>query len=444
MSELEFRLPDVGEGLSEGEIVEWHVEPGSTVTRDQVLVDVETDKSIVELPSPVNGTVVRLGAAVGDVLEVGAVLVVLETDERSPVSSRGAPPAPAAPAPAAPAASAAADAPEPAARPAPAPTALPDPPSAVEEASGPRRRVLASPATRKLALELGIDLSSVAGSGDGGRVTKDDVLAHSQAPAAPAQGPAPTPVADSDGTGAAAPRTPAPELVDEVVPLRGLRRQIAKSMTRSWTEVPHITEFREVDATGLVAARALLRPRMERDGVPFTYLPLLVKAVVATLRHHPKFNASVDMTAETISYHGRRNIGLATTTDAGLIVPVLKDADTRSLSDIARQIQLLADAARDRTVTTDQTSQGTFTITNFGTFGGWIATPIIRPPEAAIAGFGRIRDAVVAVDGQPVVRPTLPLSVSADHRLIDGNDMGSFLTMLIDYLTDPVLLLEAG
>jgi len=429
MSQLEFRLPDVGEGLSEGEIVEWHVEPGSVVTRDQVLVDVETDKSIVELPSPVNGTVVRLGAAVGDVLEVGAVLVVLETEERSAASAHAAPEAPEAPeAPAAPA---------PAQSPSPAEAAAPP-------AGALAGRVLASPATRKLALEHGVDLAAVAGSGDGGRVTKDDVLAHTQAPTPPA----PTPAAPASPASAASSGRPArvavPPLKDELVPLRGLRRQIAKSMTRSWTEVPHITEFREVDATALVAARALLRPRMERDGVPFTYLPLLVKAVVATLREHPKFNASVDMAAETIQYHGRRNIGLATTTDAGLIVPVLKDADTLSLSETARQIEVLANAARDRSVSTDQTSQGTFTVTNFGTFGGWLATPIIRPPEAAIAGFGRIRDAVVAVDGKPVVRPTLPLSVAADHRLIDGNDMGGFLTMLIDYLTDPVLMLEAS
>lgn len=430
MSQLEFRLPDVGEGLSEGEIVEWHVEPGSTVTRDQVLVDVETDKSIVELPSPVNGTVVRLGAAVGDVLEVGAVLVVLETEERSPASAHAAPEAPEA------------DAPAPSSSPSSSP---PTAESAADPPAGaPASRVLASPATRKLALELGVDLAAVAGSGDGGRVTKDDVLAHTQAPSPPESTPA-APASPAPAASSGRPvRLAVPSLKDELVPLRGLRRQTAKSMTRSWTEVPHITEFREVDATALVAARALLRPRMERDGVPFTYLPLLVKAVVATLREHPKFNASVDMAAETIQYHGRRNIGLATTTDAGLIVPVLKDADTRSLSETAREIEVLTNAARDRSVSTDQTSQGTFTITNFGTFGGWLATPIIRPPEAAIAGFGRIRDAVVAVDGKPVVRPTLPLSVSADHRLIDGNDMGGFLTMLIDYLTDPVLMLEAS
>lgn len=446
MSELEFKLPDVGEGLSEAEIVEWHVEPGSAVKRDQVLVDVETDKSLVELPSPVNGTVVRLGGDAGDVLEVGAVLVVLETDEPVRASSResgggasaaapAAEPTPAEPTPAAPAATAA-----PAEE---APAAPADAPAAVDGAAPPpSRRVLASPATRKLALELGVDLSAVQGSGPGGRISKDDVMSFDQAPEAPA--PSAEPPSGAPAVAAAKPQ-PAPRtLVDEVVPLRGLRRQIAKSMTRSWRDVPHITDFREVDATGLVAARARLRPRLEREGVAFTYLPLLVKAVVASLGEHPKLNASVDMDAETVSYRGRRNIGLATTTDAGLIVPVLKDADTLSLSEIARQIELLADAARARTVTTEQTSEGTFTITNFGTFGGWIGTPIIRPPEAAIAGFGRIRDAVVAVDGVPVVRPTLPVSVSADHRLLDGNDLGGFLTTLIEYLTDPVLLLEAS
>jgi pyruvate/2-oxoglutarate dehydrogenase complex dihydrolipoamide acyltransferase (E2) component len=154
-------------------------------------------------------------------------------------------------------------------------------------------------------------------------------------------------------------------------------------------------------------------------------------------------NASLDLNAETISYHGSCNIGLATTTAAGLIVPVVRDADRRSLRDIAREIDVLTTAARERTVTPEQTSRGTFTVTNFGSFGGWLGTPIIRPPEAAIAGFGRIRDAVVAVGGVPTVRPTLPLSVSADHRLVDGSDLGEFVNTLTAYLEDPVLLLEA-
>jgi len=424
VSQLEFRLPDVGEGLSEGEIVEWHVEPGTRVTRDQVLVDVETDKSIVQLPSPVDGAVVQLGAAVGDVLNVGDVLVVLETEERVPTS---------------PAEHGQGRTAAPTAVPDRAVVIPPDPPAVVGGGGSPGRRALASPATRKLALELGVDLAAVTGSGPGGRVSSDDVTAFAAAPSTDH-------VAASPMAGAAAGPESRPSvrgMGEKVVPLRGLRRQIAKTMTKSWREVPHITEFQEFDATGLVAARTRLRPHLERDGVPFTFLPLFVKAIVATLAEHPKFNASVDMDAEAIIYHGRRNIGLATATEAGLIVPVLKDADTLSLSEIAGQVDSLAGAARSRTITNAQMSEGTFTITNFGTFGGWIATPIIRPPEAAIAGFGRIRDAVVAVDGAPVVRPTLPVSVSADHRLIDGDDMSGFLNTLGSYLVDPILMLEA-
>ncbi|TYP88877.1 dihydrolipoamide acetyltransferase family protein [Blastococcus xanthinilyticus] len=445
MSELEFHLPDVGEGLDAGEIVEWHVQPGSAVVRDQVLADVETDKAVVEIPSPVNGTVLRLGGEVGDVLEIGALLVVLETEEAVQIRSHGKTAPATAPAVAAPPAAA----PEPAAPPPlPTPAAVAQAPQQAQpgttaDGDGARPgRVLAAPATRRLALELGVDLAVVRGSGPGGRVTADDVRAVAAAPAVaedavPQAAPAPA----GRAGGAAEPRRTVRRLADETVPLRGLRRSIARSMTASWQEIPHITEFREVDATALVQARARLRPRLERDGVGFTFLPLLVKAVVATLAEHPVFNASIDLGAETITYHGRRNIGLATATGAGLMVPVVKDADGKSLGELAREIDQLAVAARDRSVTPAQLSEGTFSITNFGSYGGWLATPIIRPPEAAIAGFGRIRDAVVAVDGVPVVRPTLPLSVSADHRLVDGEDLGGFLATLTEYLADPILLL---
>ncbi|SEK19916.1 pyruvate dehydrogenase E2 component (dihydrolipoamide acetyltransferase) [Blastococcus sp. DSM 46786] len=450
MSELEFRLPDVGEGLDAGEIVEWHVQPGSTVVRDQVLADVETDKAVVEIPSPVNGTVLRLGGDVGDVLEIGALLVVFETEESVRIRSHGStgpatpqsagkPPAvgeqPAA-APALPTPVAVAQSPETGA-------GGPSPDAAADGGGSRTGRVLASPATRRLALEMGVDLGAVRGSGPGGRVTSDDVRSFATAPAvadtATAES-APSPRKSAPAAGE--PRRAVRRLTDETVPLRGLRRSIAKSMTASWREIPHITEFREVDATALVQARATLRPHLERDGVPFTFLPLLVKAVVATLAEHPKFNASIDMDAETITYHGRRNIGLATSTGAGLMVPVVKDADAKSLGELAREIDGLAAAARDRSVTPAEMSEGTFSITNFGSYGGWLATPIIRPSEAAIAGFGRIRDAVVPVDGVPVVRPTLPLSVSADHRLVDGEDLGGFLATLIAYLADPILLLK--
>lgn len=411
MSALEFKLPDVGEGLSEAEIVEWHVEPGARVRRDQVMVDVETDKSVVELPAPCDGVVVRLGAEVGEILPVGQVLFVLETD----AAEAEAPTAPASPVSAT----------------APAVSAGPEAP--------PPRRALASPATRRLALELGVELAGVRGSGPAGRVTDDDVSAAAAATFAPESVPAataPEPI-QRDGRADRA----ASSAASDVVPLRGLRRQIAKTMTTAWQDTPHITDFREVDATALVAARQRLRAHLDLDGRPFTFLPLFIKAVVAALQAHPKFNASVDMAAETITYHGRHNIGLATATDDGLIVPVLKDADMRSLADTAREVDVLAKGARTRSLPVSQLNEGTFTVTNFGTFGGWIATPIIRPPESAIAGFGRIRDRVVAVDGLPVVRPVLPLSVSADHRLIDGDDMGGFLNTISALLTDPVLLL---
>lgn len=440
MSELEFTLPDVGEGLSEAEIVEWHVAPGTRVRRDQAVVDMETDKSVVQLPAPYDGVVVRLAGEVGEIVQVGTVLFVLETDEapagtsgngeangvsqrleaKRPEASDGASEDTPVTAASKPAVSGAA----------PGPT--------------PTRRLLASPATRHLALELDLDLAGVSGSGPGGRITNDDVRAAAAAAEAPVQEsapgrrapgrPAPAPL--SGGTAA-----PLSSGASEVVPLRGLRRQIAKTMTTAWRDVPHITDIREIDATALVAARERLRDHLRLDGLPFTYLPLFVKAVVATLQTHPKFNASVDMAAETITYHGRYNIGLATATDDGLIVPVLKDADTRSLADIARDVHVLTTSARARSLPVCQLNEGTFTITNFGTFGGWIATPIIRPPESAIAGFGRIRDRVVAVDGQAVVRPVLPLSVSADHRLIDGDDMGGFLNTISALLADPVLLL---
>ncbi|MGH8908386.1 MAG: dihydrolipoamide acetyltransferase family protein [Egibacteraceae bacterium] len=377
MNPLEFRLPDLGEGLSEGEIVAWRVAVGDHVARDQIIVEVQTDKSIVELPSPSEGVIAELGGKPGDILPVGAVLAVLRVDG---LEAAG-PPA----------------------------TALAPPAVSTQ-------RVLASPATRRLAVELGVDLAQVQGSGPGGRVTTEDV----QVSAAPA-------IAAGTGTSSS-----------ETVPLRGLRRRIAQAMTQAWQQIPHITDFREIDATRLITARERLRGRL---GPELTYLPLFVAAVAAALSRHPSLNASMDLKAETITYHPRCHIGIATATDDGLIVPVLHDADRKSLAEIATEASALAQAARSRTVTPEQTAGGTFTITNFGSYGGWLGTPVIRPPEAAIAGFGRIHDAVVPVDGVPAIRPLLPMVVAADHRLIDGDVLGRFATDLAALLADPVLLL---
>ena len=404
MSDYRFDLPDVGEGLSEGEIVHWHVGAGDAVKADQVIVDVQTDKAVVEIPAPVSGTVKSLGGQVGAMLPVGAMLAVIETDAAPPPPGR-----------------------EDAAA-APAPT-LVDPPPAEEKT---RKRVLASPATRRLAVELGVDLARVPGTGERGRVTRADVERA-------AKGAAESPPAAPEPS--APPPAAAPEGADRVEPLRGLRRQIARTMTAAWREIPHILTFHEVDAANLVAARRALIAEFEPEGVKPSYLPIVMKACAAALRAHPRFNASLNLEAGEVVYRHRVNIGFATATPDGLIVPVVHDADRKPILDLAREIAELAAAARARKVRPEQLRGGTFTISNYGSYGGHFGTPIIRPPEAAILGVGAIREAVVAVNGAPAVRPNLPLVVSTDHRLNDGEHLGVFAAAIGAYLADPVRLL---
>jgi pyruvate dehydrogenase E2 component (dihydrolipoamide acetyltransferase) len=403
MSDFTYNLPDVGEGLSEGEIVHWHVSPGDAVSADQIIVDVQTDKAVVEIPAPVAGTMKSLGGSPGDMVPVGAMLAVIET--------AGAAPKPE---------------PETAKTETPKPAAAPAP-----RAAG--KRPLASPATRKLAAELGVSLGDIAGSGPSGRITRDDVqrAAEGGAPA-PVAAPAPAP---------AAPVIAPPAGEDRVEPLRGLRRQIANSMASAWRDIPHILTTHEVDATNLVAARAALNEELAADGIKLSYLPLFVKACVGALKRFPSFNASLDMERQEIVYRHRTNVGIATATPDGLIVPVVHDADRKSVVDIARDIEALAEAARARKVTVAQLQGGTFTISNYGSYGGTFGTPIIRPPEVAIAGFGAIRDTVVPVDGVPAVRPNLTLVVSCDHRLNDGEHLGAFSAAIAATLANPVRLL---
>lgn len=404
MSDYRFDLPDVGEGLSEGEIVHWHVGAGDAVKADQVIVDVQTDKAVVEIPAPVSGTVKSLGGQVGAMLPVGAMLAVIETDAAPPPPAR-----------------------EDSAAPAPAPAGSPP---AEEEKT--RKRVLASPATRRLAVELGVDLAGVPGTGERGRVTRADVERAAQgAPESPPAAPEPS----------APPPAAAPEGADRVEPLRGLRRQIARTMTAAWREIPHILTFHEVDAANLVAARRALIAEFEPEGVKPSYLPIVMKACAAALRAHPRFNASLNLEAGEIVYRHRVNIGFATATPDGLIVPVVHDADRKPILDLAREIAELAAAARARKVRPEQLRGGTFTVSNYGSYGGHFGTPIIRPPEAAILGVGAIREAVVAAGGAPAVRPNLPLVVSTDHRLNDGEHLGAFAAAIGAYLADPVRLL---
>jgi pyruvate/2-oxoglutarate dehydrogenase complex dihydrolipoamide acyltransferase (E2) component len=371
---MEFRLPDVGEGIATAEIIEWLVAEGDDVREHQDLVEIQTDKATVVIPCPATGVVARLCGAPGDIIDVGAVLAVIEVDGAAP--------------------------------------ARPSVP-------------LAAPSTRRLARELDVALEDLAGSGPDGRIVREDV---------------------ERAAAAAAPAAPAADQA-EVVPLRGLRRTIAHTLTRAWQEVPRVIDYREVDATALLRARASLKQRALDRGddalaKALTPMPLIVRAAVLAARDHPYVNASIDLEREQITLHRHYHVGIATAGPDGLTVPVVHDADRRSLAEIALEIVALAGAARERRLRPEQLAGPTFTVNNFGSLGTWLGTPIIRPPEVVNVGVGAIRDRVVAVDGAPVVRPTLVLSVAGDHRVLDGDTLAAFVNRLAALLEDPVLLFE--
>lgn len=418
----EFKLPDVGEGIHEAEILRWLVKPGDTVVADQPILEIQTDKAVVELPSPVGGTVVEIRLAPGTLAHVGDVLIVIEPGDKAARPSDG---------------KAAAPAPAPAAS---APARGAPPPAVAPGIAGPGRRVLAAPAVRKLALELGIDLAQVPGSGPAGRVLPSDVRRFAERPA-PAPEPEPAPAAPAAPVSLPPPpaRRPGEEIVEEKS-LDGLRRRIAERMEQAW-RVPHVTSFDEVDATHLVDLRRRLQPEAERRGLRLTYLPLIIKAAIQALKEFPEFNASLDMENRKIRLYRHYHIGVATAIPEGLVVPVIRHADQLTVLHLAAELARLADLARERKLGVAELSGSTFTITNVGSFGGQLGTPIINPPEVAILASGRIADKPVAIDGQVEVRPVLPLALSYDHRLIDGAAAGRFLSRLRALLADPALLL---
>jgi len=435
---LEFRLPDVGEGIANGEIIAWQVAVGDHVTEHQDLVEIQTDKATVVIPCPATGVVRQLSGEKGDTIDVGSVLAVIEVAEAEAAQDGAR----------AGAGEAAAAGGEPA-------------PAAARTL--PRRQLpLAAPTTRRLARELGVRLEGVAGSGPHGRILRDDVeraAGEAAAPTAPARDGAP-PAGEAD---APAPPAPAREAAPppgapasparaapapgDVIPLRGIRRTIAHTLTRAWLEVPRIVDYREVDATALLGARASLRQRALERGdealaKALTPTPFVVRAAVLAAREHPYVNASIDLEREEITLHRHYNVGIAAAGPDGLTVPVVHDADQRSLGELALQIVELAQAARDRRLRPDQLAGPTLTVNNFGALGTWMGTPIVRPPEVANIGVGAIRDQVVAVDGAPVVRPTMVLSTAGDHRVLDGDTLAAFVTTLARLLEDPILLFE--
>lgn len=440
---FEFKLPDIGEGLTEGEITKWLVTEGQTVTADQPMVEVLTDKATVEITAPRAGVIEKILVPGGTKVPVGTVLVVIGGGGGGAAAPAAAPAAHA-PAAHAPAAAPAAHAPAPAAAPAakPAPVAV-----------DPNRVVLAAPATRARARELGLDLRAVPGTGPNGRITRTDldafVAGGGAAPtsaAAPAAKPAP---AVAPATPKAPPPTvpvlaPVVSAEDEHVPLKGLRGKIAEQMLRSKQHSPHFTFVDECDVTELVALRESAKKLAEERGVKLTFLPFIMKALVAAFRKFPTINALVDDTKGEYVIRKEYNIGLATDTDDGLTVPVVKHVDRRTILQIAAEIQRVTEAARGKKIALADLKGGTFTITSAGSIGGILATPILNYPEVGILGVYKIADRPMVRGGQIVIRKMMNLSITLDHRIVDGATAARFLNTVIDYLQQPNLLLLEG
>src|SRR5260221_363610 len=417
----EFKLPDLGEGMHEAEVVQWLIKPGDTIKLDQTMVKVETDKAIVEIPQPVGGRVAEIRVPDGEVARVGDVLVVFETpangDGSKPSTSAGAAGAPAS-------------------VPASTSSAAPQTPVA-------KQRVLAAPAVRKLAFELGVDLEQVTTSQPNGRVTIEDVRAYVEQAKVVS-----TPPAEQKETVQPAPQLmpavaqkPEQPVQDERQPLTGLRKRIAEHMERSWRIIPHATAFDEVDGEALASLREALKPAAEKRGVRLTYIPLLIKLLVPLLREFPIFNASLDDERREIIFKRSYHIGVATASPEGLLVPVLRNADRLTLLEIASNVERLVEGARKRTLSLPELSGSTFTLNNVGSFGGSSGTPIINHPEVAILAVGRLQDKAVVRQRAIVARPVMPLALSFDHRVIDGAMAGAFLARFKELVENPQQLM---
>ena len=393
----EFKFPDVGEGIAEGEIVRWLVKEGDSVKEDQDLVEVETDKALLTLNSPYTGKVTKLHGKEGEIIKVGNVLTTFDAGaEEPPVEAEK--------------------------RDTGTVVGSLSDDAAVEIA----HPVQATPAVRLLAKQVRIDLATVKGTGPGGRITKEDVERAATKTAQQTN-------AETDAYGSV-----------EKIPLRGIRRTVAKRMAEASKRVAEVTIWEDADITELERVRARERRVAEEKGVRLTYLPFIMKAVIPALNAHPYFNASLDEGAEAIVLKKYFNIGIAVDTTDGLIVFVIKDADKKNILDLAKETATLADKARLRKIDLHELKGSTFTITNYGVVGASYGTPIINYPEVAILGLGKIEDRPVVRKGEIAIRKIMPLSLAFDHRVIDGVEAGRFLGVVIQHLEDPNLMFVEG
>jgi len=414
----EFKLPDIGEGVAEGEILKWFVKEGENVKEDQPLVEVMTDKVNVQIPAPRSGVVSRILAKEGESVKVGqTILVISEDGEKKPALT-------------------------------PPPTPTPPrettstqplaPPTYLSESPG--ARVLATPATRRLARELNVDISTLKGGGPQGRVTDDDVRVAAQKGGA-TQGMTTRMVPVTATTTAAAVVVAQPSKKEQSIPLRGIRRTIAERMVKSRDTAAHVTHVDEADVTELVLIREALKGSAEKRGVKLTYLPLIVKALIPALKEFPYLNSSLDEQSGNIILKGYYNFGIAVDTEQGLVVSVVKDADTKDIFALAGEIERLAEKARAGQLILEEVHGSTFTITNVGAIGGLFATPIINLPDVAILGVYKIVKRPVFREGKVEVRDMMYLSLTFDHRVVDGAYAARFTTRVIETIQDPKKLL---
>ncbi|TWC35612.1 2-oxoglutarate dehydrogenase E2 component [Pseudomonas sp. SJZ079] len=400
---IEIKAPTFPESVADGTVATWHKKPGDAVKRDELIVDIETDKVVMEVLAEADGVLAEIVKNEGDTVLSGELLGKL--------TEGGAAAAPAAAA---------------------APTAASAAPAAAGEDQ------ILSPAARKLAEENGIDPNSIAGSGKGGRVTKEDVVA---AVEAKKNAPAAAPVAKPAASATAAPMLAAGDRVEKRVPMTRLRAKVAERLVEAQSNMAMLTTFNEVDMTEVMALRSKYKDLFEKshNGVRLGFMSFFVKAATEALKRFPAVNASIDGT--DIVYHGYADIGVAVSSDRGLVVPVLRNAELMSLAEIEGGIATFGKKARDGKLSMDDMTGGTFTITNGGTFGSMMSTPIVNPPQAAILGMHNILQRPMAINGQVVIRPMMYLALSYDHRLIDGKEAVTFLVTIKNLLEDPARLL---
>ncbi len=425
-----FNFPDIGEGLDEGTILEWYVKKGQEVKTGDPLVKMETDKVVADIPSPRNGTIVAIYGKVGETIHVGNALVELEiegvhgeeaqeeakkTDAKiEAVEEEGAG-----------VVGTLEVAGNNAFMPASDEAEYNDDKEKYEKHV---KKALATPVARAMAKELGVDINEVVGTGPGGRVMKEDIRKHKKQEAYKSE---PSKAAETESSTNAV----------EIENLSQIRKSIAKNMIKSKQNAAHITVFDDAEVSELIRIRNKFKVKLADEGIKLSYLPFIIKATAMALKKHKALNSEMDLENGKLIYKNYYNIGIAVDTEDGLLVPVIRNADKKSIKEIARELSDISEKARNRTISLDDMKDGTFTITSYGSIGGKYATPIINYPQAGILGIGRLHEAPIVKDSQIAVGNIMPLSLSVDHRIVDGGAATRFFNEIIDYLSEPILLI---